>query len=680
MRLNSDKTYSSAYRFTVVFSVVAALILPAGYFIISYEYLKGVMETAAEINSQNVSTLISRNPELWQYETVRIEELLARRPRSGVAETRRIFDTKNTLIAESVNTLQHPLITASHDIKDSGEPVGRIEISRSLMPILLNTGILAIFGLGFGLLLYHWLPFSAVIKTGEKLRDANDFLKKVMEGSTNSLVVLDLADNIQMFNRRFEALTGRQSEELLGHSFIRQFTGDACTKIDKELHKVSTGMVGNITFETQFRRHDDLTLSLFCGAVPLLSNGIISGIVISLDDITDRINAEEERIELERQFQQTQKLESLGVLAGGIAHDFNNILTIILGYCNVIKEDSDSVSVNTDYVQKVEDAANRAADLCRQMLTYAGKNELQHVPVNLNSLVNELVKMLHSGIKKNVSIELDLQGLQVIMADSSQIQQVIMNLIINASEAIGENSGAVIISLKKKEVMAESSESDFFGRRIPSGLYACLEVSDNGCGMDTKTQNRIFEPFYTTKFTGRGLGMSATLGIIKAHNGALQLTSKTGSGTTFKVYIPLPVVSDSKEAMNTYCLPPVIENSGTILLVDDEEELLTLGRIRLSAIGFSAITSADGIAALDIYREQADKIDLILLDILMPKMSGVETYRQLREISKTVPIVFFSGCNKDELSSSIFDDEHTGFLKKPYTPDQLKIALTEMLR
>ena len=529
----------------VLFSVVASLILPIGYFIISYEHLMGVMETEAEINSKLVSRLVNTNPELWSYETIRLEELLEHRPRSGTAETRRIFDKKNILVAESVNILQMPQVKASHEIMDGEVSVGRIEINRSILPLLLKSAILAMFGLGFGLLLYRWLPFQAVISAGKKLQDANDFLKKVMEGSTNSLVVIDLTGNILMFNRRFEALIGFPQEKLLGQSFSTLFSDDARSKFNTELGDVLSGTAENSTFETLFSRPDELELTLFCGAVPLFTEGSISGVVISLDDITERISAEEERLELERQLQQTQRLESLGVLAGGIAHDFNNILTIILGYCHVIKDEIDSTPDHAEYVQKIEDAAIRAADLCRQMMLYAGRNEIEHSATEMNLLVNEIVKMLHSGIKKNITIKLDLCDVLLVVADSSQIQQIVMNLIINAAEAIGDNNGTIRVALKKAEFLDGEPESDFTGKAIPPGKYVCLEVSDNGCGMDKETQNRIFEPFYTTKFEGRGLGMSSTLGIIKSHDGTLQLSSKPGAGTTFKIYLPLPAESDS---------------------------------------------------------------------------------------------------------------------------------------
>lgn len=673
------KPATSATIFSVVFSVVVALILPVGYFFISYENLEGILETETEINSRLISRVISTNPELWRYESVRIEELLARRPRSGAPETRRILDSKGILIAESANTLQPPQIKVSQDVSDAGEVVGRIEICRSLLPILMTSGVLALFGLSLGLLLYRWLPFRALVKAGKQLQDTNSFLRKVMEGSTNALIVLDLDGNIQMFNRRFEALSGCGQEELLGTSLCRLFTDDDVSIVDAELGRVFRAETENVTFETVLLRRDGLELNLFCGAVPLISEEKVSGVVVSLDDITDRLKDEEERLALERHFQQVQKLESLGVLAGGIAHDFNNILTIILGYCYVIKYEVDPSSTQADYVQKIETAANRAGDLCRQMLSYAGDNELQHSVVKMNTLVADMTKMLHSGIKKNVTIELDLLEDLMIIADSSQLQQIVMNLIINAAEAIGDNNGTVRISLKKVDILTDQTVPDITGKTIRAGRYVCLEVSDNGCGMDEETRQRVFEPFYTTKFTGRGLGMSATLGIIKSHDGAIQLSSKPGEGTSFKVFLPLPYISGTDEIKSVEDERSFTKENGTILLIDDEEELRDLGPSWLKPLGFSALTAANGLEALEIYRKQGSQIDLVLLDLIMPEMGGMETYSRLREISPSVPIVFCSGCSMKEYSTDILEDNRVGFLKKPYKPDQLRNVLLEML-
>lgn len=404
--------------------------------------------------------------------------------------------------------------------------------------------------------------------------------------------------------------------------------------------------------------------------------------VAMFDDITNRKRIEQEQRELEQKFQQTQKLESLGVLAGGIAHDFNNILTIILGHCYVLRELGAPGTPDRDHVRQIESAASRAADLCRQMLAYAGKSQLVQSRVNLWLLVDEIVRMLQSAIKKNVSIDLDLKrDVPEIIADSTQIQQIIMNLIINAAEAIGDANGAIEITLTRSAITDAAPETDFFGSNILPGKYACLTVTDNGCGMDPETQKRIFEPFYTTKFTGRGLGMSAILGIIKAHNGALQLASQAGVGTTFKVYLPLQETHETVQIQPEEAPCASSANRGdTVLLVDDEESLRSIGMALLNAVGFEVLTAANGREAVEIFRQRGDSIDLVMLDLIMPEMGGLEAYRKLRQISATVPVVICSGYGAGEVTDAIRDDQQARFAQKPYTPKDLKKLFQELIK
>lgn len=409
-----------------------------------------------------------------------------------------------------------------------------------------------------------------------------------------------------------------------------------------------------------------------------LKNGevIVDGIA---QNITKLKQAEEERLLFEEQFQQTQKLESLGVLTGGIAHDFNNILTIIIGHCFMAKENAGTGIGNKPNIEHIENAANRAADLCRQMLTYAGKSPLVQTQVNMWLLVDESVKMLKSALKKNVAINVDLKrDVPEVVGDSSQIQQIIMNLIINAGEAIGDNNGTVNVSLSKVAVSAGEPEVDFFGTSIQFGRYACIKVSDDGCGMTEDTQKRMFEPFYTTKFTGRGLGLSAVLGILRAHGGTFQLLSKPGIGTTFKVYFPLPAAPDVVEAAKVDSLASV-KGNGTILLVDDEEPLIKIGTALLKAMGFSVISASNGNEAIKAFSTHKNLINLVLLDMFMPGMGGEEAYHELRKIDKTVPIIICSGYDAESAEEITMADDRSAFLHKPYKPAELLRVLNEKI-
>ncbi|MEI6704803.1 MAG: response regulator [Deltaproteobacteria bacterium] len=419
----------------------------------------------------------------------------------------------------------------------------------------------------------------------------------------------------------------------------------------------------------------DITVS------PLINDeGRITGCVHIMRDVTEHLRIEEDRKGMERQLQHTQKLESLGVLSGGIAHDFNNILTIILGHCFILKENIDSDVERETHVRMIESAANRAADLCHQMLAYAGKSPLLQTEFSLWMLVDEIVKMLTSAIKKNVIIKPDIKcDIPMIVGDSSQIQQVIMNLIINACEAIGESSGQVTVGLKKNTIQLDQPEIDYFGGKILPGSYACLEVSDSGCGMSEETMNRVFEPFYTTKFAGRGLGMSAILGIVKAHNGTLQLTSTPGDGTTFKVYFPLIMAPVQDETVPLAIQADTALSKATILLVDDEETLRDMETTLLEALGFVAITAANGREALDIYKVRGNEIDLVILDLIMPEMGGVEAYHELRRIDAKVPIIICSGYGVESVADVIAADTRSGFLHKPYNPIELCRVIKEKI-
>jgi CheY-like chemotaxis protein len=400
-------------------------------------------------------------------------------------------------------------------------------------------------------------------------------------------------------------------------------------------------------------------------------------ILLAMEDITQRKQLEEAKQLLELQLQQSQKLGSLGVLSGGVAHDFNNILAIIIGYCSLVKMDYE---IAEKHIPMIEKAAERAAELCRQMLAYAGKAPFSQTRVSVAALVDEMVNMLKSTIKQNVVITQDLSAdIPIVMGDAGQLRQIIMNLIINGSEAIGEVQGEICVSLAKITVMAGQSDKDHLGKIIPAGGYLCLEVSDNGCGMDHKTMQRIFEPFYTTKFTGRGLGMSAVLGIITAHNGALQLSSQTGHGTTFKVFLPVQISDSSGEGSLQLVSPGSWQGSGTILLVEDEEQILLIAKTLLSDLGFTVIKASNGREALELYKQNKSDITLVVTDMGMPVMDGYALFHELKRLDPELPIIISSGFGDAGITLRIPRAEIAGIVNKPYSFEQLRNVLQSVV-
>jgi signal transduction histidine kinase/ActR/RegA family two-component response regulator len=397
-------------------------------------------------------------------------------------------------------------------------------------------------------------------------------------------------------------------------------------------------------------------------------------------DITERKRAEEEKRGLERQVQQAQKLESLGILAGGIAHDFNNLLMVVLGHAELALKEISPMSPARGSITEITTAACRAADLCRQMLAYAGKASFALERVGLRELVEEMAHLLKTAISKKAILNLNLErGLPPIEADPSQIRQIVMNLIINASEAIGDRSGVITVSVGATRCDEEYLRKTELRNDLSPGLYVHLEVTDTGGGMDAETRSRIFEPFFTTKFTGRGLGLAAVLGIVRAHKGALKMYSEPGKETTFKVLFP--ALEDAGEEARTYVSSPLADwrGKGTILLVDDEESLIALGARMLEHLGFTVLTAADGQQAVNLYRERGKEIDLVLMDLTMPHMDGAEAFDELRRMNPEVRVVLASGYSHEDVASRFAGKGLDGLLPKPYTLAKLRESLAGLM-
>ncbi len=504
------------------------------------------------------------------------------------------------------------------------------------------------------------------------LREQADLLNLTHE----SILVRTMDNIITFWNKGAVSQYGWEAEEVVGkittHDLLQ-------TQFPVPIDEINNFILINDFWEGELshtKRDGSLITVLSRWALQRDKSNVPVAIMEINSDITDRKRAEAEKLILERQFQQAQKLESLGVLSGGIAHDFNNILAVIMGHCSLIDMDYEKAR---DHVPVIEKAATRAAELCRQMLAYAGKAQFVQSQVNIGELVNEMVKMLRSTIKHNIEIQSTIgTDIPAIQADSSQIRQVAMNLIINAAEAIGDVQGVVQVSLAKTEIKTGHSIKDYLGKLIPPGWYVCLEVTDNGSGMSDETYNRIFEPFYTTKFTGRGLGMSAILGIVTTQGGNLQLFSQVGKGTTFKVYLPL-LNSDSAfhEAPSLIKQAEQWRGSGTILLVEDEELIMQVAKAMLMELGFEVIEARNGKEALHIYQQNDYDIVLVMTDMGMPVMDGYNLFLELKRLDAELPIVISSGFGDADITSKISRDDIAGLISKPYNFDLLRNVIRD---
>ncbi len=396
-------------------------------------------------------------------------------------------------------------------------------------------------------------------------------------------------------------------------------------------------------------------------------------------DVTKQKQAETERRELQAQILRAQKLESLGVLAGGVAHDFNNLLTAILGHASLALEKLPPESPFHYELQQIETASLRAAELTSQMLAYSGRGKFIIEPIDLSDLVRETGRLLATVVSKHVLLKYELgEDLSLVEGDSSQLRQVVMNLITNASEAIGDNSGVIRIRTRAMEVDGNYLSRTYVDDGLPAGVYTFIEVSDTGGGIDGETRRRLFDPFFTTKFAGRGLGLASVFGIVRGHKGAIDIQSEPGSGTTFTVLFPSKHELEVHQADVLQGSEPRV--TGTVLVVDDEEGVRFVSQRILEQCGFAVLSAKDGHEALDLFSKHQNEISVVLLDLTMPGMDGEDVFRMINQLSPKTPVVLSSGYNEQELNARFSEHGFAGFLQKPYQAQGLIAKLDSVLR
>jgi len=390
----------------------------------------------------------------------------------------------------------------------------------------------------------------------------------------------------------------------------------------------------------------------------------------------------EERRKLDEKLRETQKLESLGVMAGGIAHDFNNLLTGILGYAHLARTRLPGDAAVQPFLGQIEEASRRAAELCQQMLAYAGKGKFVIGPVDLSQLVQDAMRLLHLTISKKATLGLELEpGLPPIEADASQMRQVVMNLVMNASESIGESGGTITISTSVLNADRCLLDSMMLGSELSPGAYVCLEVADTGTGMDEAMLARIFEPFFTTKFAGRGLGLAAVQGIIRSHRGALAVRSAPGQGTTFRLLFPPTTFGPGRDVVAERAqVPAPLRGHGTILIAEDETMVRHVAVSMARTLGYEIIEASDGQQAVEVFARHRHKLRCVLLDLMMPRLDGLQTFAEMRRLAPEVPIIMMSGYAQVEVRARFPGEGPEAFLQKPFSRTELAARLEAVLR
>jgi PAS domain S-box-containing protein len=521
----------------------------------------------------------------------------------------------------------------------------------------------------------------------EALHSNERKLAEIFRASPEFISVSTLDEGrILEFNDTFTKLLGYEQHEVIGRTSVGI---GLWLSPDERLRVLSVvrekGRVRNL--EVKWRKKSGEVFDVLLSMAPINIEGQACLISIATD-IGELKRSEHARLEMERRLLHAQKLESLGVLAGGIAHDFNNLLMAILGNLDLALMDLSPVSPARSSIEQSATAARRAADLTRQMLAYSGRASFDVRRISLSELVAENAHLFRACISKIVVLNVQLDhGLPLVDADSGQIQQVIMNLITNASEAIGERPGAISLSTGVQTCEATALSRSRVGEIPAPGRFVWLEVADTGCGMDQETQLRLFDPFFSTKSMGRGLGMSAILGIVRAHRGAIFVDSTIGKGTTIRVLFPAGNAQPAGAGPSATSSAPLKQSGGrpvtegTVLVVDDEDMVRNVCALILRKLGWQVIAAPDGQEALKLYKNRSADITCVILDQSMPQMDGATVFRELRAINPGVKVILSSGYSNDQSSGKHLTAEcPAGFIQKPYSVESLRQELTRVLK
>ena len=512
------------------------------------------------------------------------------------------------------------------------------------------------------------------------------WLATTLESIGDGVVAADLQGRITFMNATAEQTTGWQRQDAIGLPVARvlQVVHEGTLRPFGDLARraLDSGSVIHLDQRLGLRRPDGEVVPIADSAAPIRDQeGRITGVVIVFRDAIEQRRAESERLRYEQKLLETQRFKSLGMLAGGIAHDFNNLLTVIRGNIELCLGQAPEDPRRAARLRAADQAAAAAAAMCQQMLAYAGKGRFQLEDCDLNNLVTGTVQLVHGMAKGRADIHLQLSSvLPHLLADVSQLRQVVMNLVLNAVEALPDGRGQVRVRTGVQAIDAARLGRMATGAELTPGDYVTLEVQDTGTGMSPDTMARIFDPFFTTKFTGRGMGLAAVAGIVRGHAGGLWVHSIPGRGSTFLVALP-----PSPEAPTARVAEPAPgvatwRAGGVALVVDDEELVRQVLATLLAELGFSVECAADGVRASELARSEPQRFRLVVLDLTMPGKDGVTTLADLRQLGAAAPVLLTSGYDHEQCDDALRRDPNVGFLHKPFSRAELEAGIAALLR
>jgi PAS domain S-box-containing protein len=516
-------------------------------------------------------------------------------------------------------------------------------------------------------------------KLESRLKESERWLSTTLQSIGDAVIAIDADGKIKLINPVAEAITGWRRHQVEGKSLAETLMiVDEKTRFPIEnpmIRAIREGEVVALKKNATLIAKDGTEKSIDDSAAPIKDDkGNITGGVMVFRDITKRRQAETALL-------QAQKLESLGVLVGGIAHDFNNLLVGILGNAGLALDHLPPLSPMRGRIKKIKAAALRAAEMVQQMISYVGASRSSSERIDLKLIIEEVVNLIQLSVSKLVNIRCDISSsLPDVEADPAQLRQVIMNLTVNASEAIGDGGGLITIGAGTMQAGRAYLDECFFGNGLQEGAYIFVEVSDTGKGMDASTRSRIFDPFFSTTFSGRGLGLAAVSGIVRNHHGAVHLNTAPGQGTAFRVLIPAPVnnvhpaASDERHAIAEPSLSQHVPQR-TILVIDDDEAVRGVTAETLRQMDYRVLSAGGGHEGIAAFVHNAKAIDCVLLDLSMQQPGSESVFAEIRQIKNGVNVILMSGYNEEEALQQFSGIGLAGFLHKPYTNVELREIL-----
>jgi PAS domain S-box-containing protein len=661
-------------RMAAGIAIAIALLPPALYFYLSYQICSIGLKTEAEILAPAFSGMLTANPDTWRFREVQLRKELRGQHSDEVREVRRIFDSQGVLVIESMEPLDSPVRTRSAKLLGAEERVvGRIEISRSLRPVLIRTGVAALGGMLLGYIVFtvlRILPMRRLQRAQESFSRELELARRTIYSIHEGVIVTNHAGEIERMNGVAEKLTEWGEAEARGKPLWEVFHIISSTtrkSLSNPIKRVmNVGEEITLSDDTLLISRNETERVIGSNAVPVRDRvGRIIGAVIVFRDKTGKREVEEELIK-------NEKLESVGILAGGIAHDFNNILTAIMGNISLALLNRSEDGIAFAKIEEARKACLRARELTMQFLAFSKGGAPVRQVQSIGKILHESVGLSLTGSRTrcDYSIPEDIHPVEV---DRGQISQVIQNLVFNADHAMPKGG---VIEVRARNVKVEDQEN----LPLSPGDYVMISIQDTGFGIPQKNLKKIFDPYFTTKSKGNGLGLSTSYFIIKNHMGHIDVESTVGVGSTFNIYLPAKLNGTVAQGEDEIQLAG---GKGKILIMDDEEGIREVLQALLDHIGYTSRYSRDGAEALEMYvkaMEDREPFDVVILDLTIPGgMGGKETIGKMLEVDPDVRAIVSSGYSNDPVMANHRSYGFKGIVPKPYRIEELSQVLHDVL-